>query len=336
MKNQFILQSKVISLYSFSLPLKKNIDFKGNKLNSREGIWLIQHNSSGQDFIGEASPLPGFSNETLQQSQQQLLTLLMASREDQRKYLSHPLYASTHFALFCLQQQIPWCTPPANGLINVPLLQGSQQDILIRYQLLKYPNIIKLKVAKRSMEEEVDLIHKMIQLNPAVRFRLDANQQWSALQYTAFLSLINTSHIDYIEEPTHSIKESIHISNKFNISIGLDESLLTNHPLPIANCIKALIIKPTLLGDPQYIAALLKHAQQHQLLVSISASFESPIALNQLQHLAVKWQQAYKIEIHLGLDTLNAFEDSILEASKQLSLSINPFLIQATALCHHQ
>lgn len=336
----FSAVNKQLSLYHFSLPFKQAINFKGHQLTAREGLWLIEHNPFGDDFIGEICPLPGFSQETLAQCQQQLLVRLSVRNEPanhaQSDLYTGSLLPSVSFSLFCLQQQIPWQNVAENelkkheSLPSVPLLQGQPSEIIARYQLLKHPQKVKLKVARGTILEDVNILKSLIQLNPDIHFRLDANQQWTASQYTEFLTLIENKYIDYIEEPTASLTDNITISEQFKVSIALDESLLDQSLLntvllsesrlneqliPIHSCIKALIIKPTLIGYPERIDMLLKHAQQQQLSISISASFESPFALNQLHYLAKQWQQQSNLNISLGLDTLDAFQDHIIAAS---------------------
>jgi len=323
----FTTVNKQLSLYHFSLPFTQAINFKGHQLTSREGLWLIEHDPSGQDFIGEICPLPGFSQETLIQCQQQLLARLNNSSNQPKSSTGRrPLLPSISFAVFCLQQQVPWQDPSDNelsepdNLIRVPLLQGQPSDIIARYQLLKKPQKVKMKVARTTILEEVNLLKSLIKLNPDIHFRLDANQQWTASQYASFLTLIDNKYIDYIEEPTASLNDNITISKQFKVSIALDESLLSDsllsdNLLPVHSCIKALIIKPTLIGYPERIDMLLKLAQRQQLSVSISASFESPLALNQLHYLAKQWQQQTNLQISLGLDTLHVFQKHIIEAS---------------------
>tara|TARA_R110001583_G_scaffold6499_2_gene32854 strand:- start:43816 stop:44868 length:1053 start_codon:yes stop_codon:yes gene_type:complete len=340
----FTTVNKQLSLYHFSLPFTQAINFKGHQLTSREGLWLIEHDPSGQDFIGEICPLPGFSQETLAQCQQQLLARLNNSSKHLKSRVDHrPLLPSISFAVFCLQQQVPWQDPSDNklsapdNLIKVPLLQGNPSEIISRYQLLKYPQKVKIKVARATILEEVNVLKSLIKLNPDIHFRLDANQQWTALQYASFLTLIDNKYIDYIEEPTASLNDNITISKQFKVSIALDESLLSNsllndNLLPIHPCIKALIIKPTLIGYPERIDMLLKHAQRQQLNVSISASFESPLALNQLHYLAKQWQQQSHLKISLGLDTLHAFQTHITKASFDSENFKDILLNQATCI----
>lgn len=346
----FDFSNKKLSLYRFSLPLKKTINFKGHHLNTREGLWLIEHNPHGQDYIGEVSPLPGFSQETLAACQTQLINALQvrtSTNQDmckqqtnhQQAHLTTPFLPSVSFALFCLQQRIPWALQTRNvaqdiTLITIPLLQGSLNEIIKRYRELNYPATVKLKVARLSVAEDIKVIKSLIELNPTVQLRLDANQQWTAIQYIDFLKTIDCKCIDYIEEPTLSIEDNISLSTQFKVSIALDESLLICHALPTSNCIKALIIKPTLIGYPAHIQALLTHAQQQQLSLSISASFESPIALQQLAYLAKQWQQQTQLKVSLGLDTLHVFSSSISYAVKNDSDLQRFMTSQATCIWH--
>jgi O-succinylbenzoate synthase len=346
------LTNRPLSLYRFKLPFKHSLNFKGQHLNEREGYWLVTRNQQQQILIGEVCPLPGFSFETLDQCEQQLLAILAAPCNERQLQFNNieftsALLPSVSFAFSCLQQQIPYMPysynvdrlinnlHPAPILPTIPLLQGHAQAILDRYLQLDCPDKIKLKVARTHLDEDVNLIHQLATFNPKLQCRLDANQQWTAVQYTDFLNTINTQYIDYIEEPTPSLFDNIHISEKFNISIALDESILNEGTLPMHKNIKAIIIKPTLIGYPDRINALMAHAQSERLQVSISSSFESPIAINQLHHLAHHWQQTYQIEISLGLDTLHVYADDVLHKSEQLNGQDNPFLVEAECLWSH-
>jgi len=294
-----------LSLLRFSLPFQQTMHFKQQALTTREGLWLVQQDARGQQWIGEIAPLPGFSTETLAQAENQLIALLQG-----RDVIdSSSLLPSLHFALDCLQKKVPYDCPQETNdrLTSVPLLQGNAHIICERYAALNQPRLVKLKVARTDLDDDLQRLHQLIAMNPQIRFRLDANQQWSTQQYHAFLTAIDARYIDYIEEPTLSLQDNLTISAQYGVRIALDETLLSAAALPIHPSIGALIIKPTLLGDPQQIRSYLRYAQQHQLSVSISASFESPIGIHQLHHLAHQWQQAYALDISLGLDTLQAF-----------------------------
>ena len=337
--NEFNMTNKKLSLYRFSIPFNQPINFKGKRLSSREGLWLIEHQENGNDYIGEISPLPGFSHETIKQCEQQLQQLQLQlqilqvnTQAADNNAATLTLLPSVSFGLFCLQQQIPW-QPITTGLSqSIPLLQGESSDIVQRYRLLNCPKMVKLKVARGTLEQDIHILKALIQINPKISFRLDANQQWTAKQYRHFLEKIDRQHIDYIEEPTVSLKDNLAISEQFKVSIGLDESLLNDKVLPTHHCIHTLVIKPTLIGGQTRINRLLSYAQQHQLNISISSSFESPIAIKQLHHLAEKWKNKYNLTVHLGLDTLHAFQQDAVADQSHHSTDLNKLLTKATCI----
>ncbi|MEG3754871.1 o-succinylbenzoate synthase [Psychromonas arctica] len=324
--------NKCLSLYRFSLSLQNSINFNGHKLKQRQGLWLVKRSVNGDYSIGEIAPLPGFSHETLNECEDHLLALLHSSTINQQQIEILQTLPSVQFAIHCLLQQISWKTTPNFDQQSVPLLQGKPADIIQRYKTLNNPSLVKLKVARLAVEQEIQLIKELIQINPKIRFRLDANQQWNKQIYRFFLTKIKQQYIDYIEEPTQSMASNIKLAQQFKSTLGLDESLLTTTTLPVNDSIKALILKPTLIGDENRIHYLLRHAQQYKLQVCMSSSFESPIALNQLHVLAQQWQKQTQLDVQLGLDTQQAFTSKIQDREINTSAQLESYLKEAKRL----
>lgn len=332
LKTLFKNTNKCLSLYRFSLPLQKPINFNGHQLTRRQGLWLVKQTATGDYSIGEIAPLPGFSHETLEDCEDYLLALLHNSTITKQQIETLQTLPSAQFAIHCLLQQIPWQTLPSLDQQSIALFQGKPADIIQRYKVLNNPNVAKLKVGRLTVQKEVQLIKALIKVNPKIRFRLDANQQWDKQTYVFFLKNINAQHIDYIEEPTQSMADNIRVAQRYESRLGLDESLLTAVTLPIDSSIKALVLKPTLIGDPDRINDLLIHAQQYNLQVTISACFESPIALNQLRALAQHWQQQTQLNIALGLDTQQAFTEDIQHRIISTRAQLEAYLKKAKRL----
>lgn len=334
LKQLFNRTNRSLSLYRFSLPFEQAINFKGQRLTQRQGLWLVQRTADKNIRIGEVAPLPGFSHETLEECTTYLLSLLNTSSINQHQVELLSSFPSIQFALHCLLQATPYTTAEHHSTTqSVPLLQGDPTQIIQRYQSLNQPDIIKLKVARLAVKTEVKLVKQLIKLNPILRVRLDANQQWTTQQYSEFISSIDKQHIDYIEEPTNSMANNMAIAQQYDSHLALDESLLKTIKIPTENCIKALVIKPSLIGDPQRISHLLTQAQQQKLQISISSSFESPIALNQLHHLANHWQQDKQVKLSLGLDTRQAFTLKIRDRKLDEVSQLESYLKEAEQLC---
>jgi len=324
--------NKCLSLYRFSLPLQNSINFNGHQLKQRQGLWLVKPSINGDYSIGEIAPLPGFSHETLNECEDYLLALLHSSTINQQQIEILQTLPSVQFAIHCLLQQISWKTIPNFDQQSVPLLQGKPADIIQRYQTLNNPNLVKLKVARLAVQQEIQLIKELIQINPKIRFRLDANQQWNKQVYRFFLTNIKKQYIEYIEEPTQAMASNIKLAQQLKSALGLDESLLTTTTVPVNDSIKALILKPTLIGDKNRIHYLLRHAQQHKLQVCMSSSFESPIALNQLRVLAQQWQKQTQLDVRLGLDTQQAFTSEVQDREINTAAQLESYLKEAKRL----
>ena len=290
--------------------------FNDHLLHKREGL-ILRVEQENQYFYGEISPLPGFSKETLSQAKQQIIRLLNAS-----PVLSTELFPSVAFGLSSLSYDIK----SLQGIISksdvIPLLQGSNDQILSEYRQLNTPDKIKLKVARQGVSQDVELIAQLIKLNAKLTIRLDANQQWDIQKVTEFFEHIDGQVVDYIEEPTSSHEDNLLLATRYHFSLALDETLqcadfsYAAHPH-----IKAFVIKPTLIGSHQRIQFFLDLAQKNKLQVSISSSFESIIGLSHLKYIAQQFQP--KTDINLGIDTIKQFQSTVLFDANNLDDDVN-------------
>jgi len=301
---------KTATLWEYQLPFKTAMQFKQHRLKYRHGLILLLTDSEGDQQLTEISPLPGFSHESLLEAKNELLTLLSTSLDQGLNQQGHS--AALQFALSSRHYQRAQLNTVQ--LDNIPLLQGDETHILRQYVALDKPHHIKLKVARNNVTRDIALFQQLCQLNPKLKIRCDANQAWNEQQATQFCASIKTEQLDYIEEPTNDHCTNIAIANQYKISIALDETLqqpsfnYQHHPM-----IKAFIIKPTIIGSKEKIDRLVSLADQHQLSVSISSSFETIVGIQQLQSLANHYAQQYPtLPMSLGIDTLKYFKGELL------------------------
>ncbi len=291
-------------LYRYSIPLKGTLRLKHQIITFRRGYILRLAAKDGSEGFGELAPLPGFSKETLTQAKQALLGSLTEHLAGVENTSTLP---SVAFCLDCARWQIPTEMPAQTNC--QPLLQDSSEEINHRYLALNKPNLVKLKVAKLAPEVEAALINRLVSLNPKLKIRLDANQSWSLEQALNFARQIPQGNVDYIEEPCQQLSDSLNFATQTGIALGLDESLqVTDFELPHHPLIKALILKPTLIGSLKRLRQLIQQANRRNIQVSISSSFESSMAISQLYQLAEIWTP----ETISGLDTLDWFSKDII------------------------
>lgn len=300
------------TLFAYKLPFKDSVQFKQYKLSSREGLILQLVDNLGRISFSEIAPLPGFSHEKLTEVKKELTQQLPKHFRQLSEYKSS--YNSVQFALDNFISELTQL--PTTEIDKIPLLQGTSEQVKAQYLKLNKPNLIKLKVAREQIENDIECFQTLCELNPKLKIRCDANQAWNRQQATLFFTSINPLRLDYIEEPTADYTTNIELAEQYQVPLGLDESLQqTNFSYQAHPCIKAFIIKPTIIGSKEKIDYLVSIAKQHNINISFSASFESAVGLQQLIQLSAHYRQQKSnqhIVISLGIDTLKYFSSNLL------------------------
>jgi len=258
------------SLYSFELPLVSG--------NHRKGL-VIQ---LGEEGWGEVSPLPGRSEETLDQALEQLLSFFHTGKT------TPPFFPSVQFGLESALSPLESITVPVYAL-----LQGSPTEVLKQAEeaAKKGHTTVKLKVAKWNREE----IHSVIgDLLRRFRLRVDCNLAFSFEEACALFSGFARESFDYIEDPTYETEKL----SQFPYPFALDEKLFLFSSVP--SYLRALVLKPTLLGGGQGCAPWITWAKKHNLTITLSSSFESSLGLSHIARLAHEEGLASFL---LGIDT---------------------------------
>lgn len=134
------------ALYRYGIRLSEPMIFNGKRLVERRGLVLRLEFADGKEGLAEASPLLGFSPESLSRCEAELQTALTAILNQQPH---HQLCASAAFALDCALQQIPPVWPPKTEQFTVPLLQGDVESVTRQFNRLHKPPLVKLKSTLR-------------------------------------------------------------------------------------------------------------------------------------------------------------------------------------------
>lgn len=310
---------------------------KAADINVRRGFIAELTNKYGRVAYGEASPLQGFSVESLEQVEcilrKRLHSLVSKSlNQSQLDYFSSGASPSASFALESALWGLSvkhWLPPPQMS----PLLLGEVDCIRQRLRDWRgeWPAEFKMKVARGTVEDDVERVMAVFKLLPeSVRLRLDANQKWTlseALEFShGLLSQVGTNgfnvlkKISYIEEPTASIAEFPDFYRETGIGYALDESIQYNRAVNIIGLhgLKALVIKPTLIGGLHDCRQLANGLLLAGIRVIFSSSFESIIGIHCLAQLSACW---FPGEMP-GLDTLSAFVENIIEEMPEPGCSL--------------
>ncbi|MBY5994174.1 o-succinylbenzoate synthase [Ferrimonas balearica] len=292
-------------LYPYSLALNTPLRFQGQALSQRQGLLvkLVQDDRVGW---GDCAPLPGFSRESLAQCQD----ALMAVAQGQTGPDSLP--PAARFAYDCAQWQLTregrLTLPP-----TVPLLSGTPTQQLAQFDALtEVPSQLKLKLARAPLREELDLVFALLARHPKLKLRIDANRGWDYASAAEFALAVPRENLLYVEEPCATLVDSLRLHQQYRLPLALDETTqASDYEYESLPGVKALVLKPTLIGSLARLQALTEAATLDGVTVVLSSSFESNVGLTQLAWLA----QTLTPNSLPGLDTLSALEADLVSAN---------------------
>ena len=294
-----------LNVWRFRIPFRSPLTLKGRTYLEREGLLLDR---DGQ--WAEASPLPGFSPETIDD-----VIAEIGNLKDQD--LTSP---GASVASPALRFALGWISQEFSAPISVPfncLLVGDQDRILSRAKEVASAGCTaaKLKVGRAKLEADVALVREVRALiPPGVELRLDANQAWSFEEALKFSQETKDLDIGYIEEPLSDASRLEELYSHTGLKYALDESLIEGFSTGeldslIDSCpnAAAIICKPTIVGGRSSVQRL---AQSGKPIV-FSAAFESGIGLARIVQLA----HEFSPDIPAGLDTLGWLTTDLLKSS---------------------
>ncbi len=270
----------------------------------RKGILLQLTNQKQETATVEISPLPGYSEETLDQALQQLG---MLQKRLLTKWWTKPalhylntlhLHPSVHFGVESALLDLLDPVRTDTTCQRYALLFGSFDEILLRAETVYAEGFreAKIKLGHFTPEAAKKLVDA---LSDKFALRLDLNRKWKTEQSLAFCSHYPQDHFVYIEEPSSTPKDLV----DFPYPYALDETLRDHknlQPFLQTEHLKAFIVKPTM----QYpIEPLFKLGPK----IILTSSFEGPTGIAQIERLATRHQLN---ETYHGLDTLRYFENT--------------------------
>lgn len=326
-------------IYKYALALKHPIQVHGSKLTKREGFLIHLKSERDTEGFGEVAPLEGWSEESLNNTLDQLRELkttltgrdLPAGIEKldgkmQSWFEEMKLWPSVAFGIemallnmiantrsMSLFQSVANAGHGHHYVRINGLLDGTPQEVARQAKQLKEDGFkeMKLKVRGPAAEsvEKVRAVNEVLQ--GEVLLHLDANQQWELDEAIVFGREIECSTVAYIEEPLKHVFQTPEFYQETLIPVALDESLLklSFEEFKGLDGVDVLILKPSLLGGIEKTWQYMQEAKALALAPVISSSFESGLGILTLANLA----GCVLREQGAGLDTLKWFEKDLLK-----------------------
>ncbi|MEX0722957.1 MAG: o-succinylbenzoate synthase [Gracilimonas sp.] len=295
----------MLKIYSYRVPFTSPFRVAGNEFSHREGIILVyQDKISGTEAYGEIAPLPGFSEESLEQVKEVLLL--------NRNHLQKAIESGEANDTLSVLDQIHQCPSLSFGLDTLlydlaakrsgkPLVQyifpGFHSSITNNGTLPikkksatlyeadqlyeKGFRTLKIKVGQDFKKEQIIL--KALRLKyPNLKIRIDANQAWSVDEAINNLSALEDLNIEYCEQPVSKdrIQDLKKVTASSKIPIAADES--ARNKIEISRLLEdratnLVILKPMLMGTFNEIFVTNELAGTHNIETVFTTSLETAI-----------------------------------------------------------
>ncbi|HKJ67525.1 MAG TPA: o-succinylbenzoate synthase [bacterium] len=310
---------KIAQFYTQPYQVRLRTPFRSARKSyaARSGYFVWLYNSGGIYGIGEAAPLPGFSEESVRDVEQNLREIAPAVQEaslDITENAMNPLHLardvylppSVRFALdsaaldllarsqnISLHKLLAELQPSSvrvNGLID---LNGAEFCEERANELVAAGfSTIKMKVGRKDFDADVrcvEMVRRAVQNK--IYLRLDANQAWNVQEAEVRLNRLEIYDIEYIEQPIPrgNPEGLLALKSQTSIPIAVDEDV---YPYPRAvkiieeQAADALILKPAILGGYRQLHSLIMMAGERDMKIILSSALESPVARSAILQLA--------------------------------------------------
>lgn len=319
---------KEAKYFPFALRLKTPFVNSSNRFTERKGLILKLTDELGNVGYGECSPLPGFSEESLEEAEKSLsktLAFLNQAEFENDFYIPSEL-SSVKFAVeqallgLAFQHNAKfWINKLGlvNKAISVNAVLGfdSIENILTKIQekIESGFDTFKIKVGRENPYDDFELLEAIRNsFGYDIKLRLDANQKWSSDEAIEYLERFKDYIIEFVEEPCEFTCSTFRTVEESHIPIALDESIKSQQTaeLYINECkAEFLVIKPMVIGGIFSTLKLIETVKRTNKNVIISSSFESAVGKSALVMLASIPNHYYA---H-GLDTSGYFENNLCD-----------------------
>ena len=299
----------------------------------RHGVRLTLDDGAGHTGQGDATPLEGFSKESLQDAIDDLEAWLRRIQNRGFEVSLHGVASAckgltSPAARFAAQSSLLE-TMAAAGHTSVAALLGAEEPPPYARQAMVhgivdateavqhgYP-ILKLKMGRQRLDQELALASAIRQRHPKVRLRIDANGAWDRQTASRALASLAELDVELAEQPvaTDDLEGLAQLRGR-GVAIGADESARTMADLEALaerHAADAVVLKPTLVGG---IFATLEMAQRAHHLgfrVIVSHTLESDAGHRAL--CAIAEVLSGKGLWGAGIDTARCFTSATAEVA---------------------
>ncbi len=291
-------------VYRWQIPMDAGVILRDRRLKTRDGLYVCLRDGEREGW-GEISPLPGFSQESWEEAQTELLAWVKGWLQGDD---SLPQLPSVAFGVSCALAELAGVLPQDADYRAAPLCTGDPDDLVLQLADMPGEKVAKIKVGLYEAVRDGMVANLLLEAIPELHLRLDANRAWTPLKAQQFAKYVNPEYrerIAFLEEPCKTRDDSRAFARETGIAIAWDESLReADFTFEAEEGVRAVVIKPTLTGSLDKVREQVAAAHALGLTAVISSSIESSLGLTQLARITA-WLTPQTIP---GLDTMSLMQ----------------------------
>ena len=182
---------RVSQVYRWQIPMDAGVVLRERRLKTRDGLFIHLQEDEREGW-GEISPLPGFSDETLEEAQTALLAWAQAWRDGAEPPL--PTLPSVAFGISCAQAELYGELPQAADYRAAPLCSGDPDELFAKLAAMPGEKVAKVKVGLWEAVRDGMVVNLLLEAIPDLQLRLDANRAWTPLKAQQFAKYVNPAY----------------------------------------------------------------------------------------------------------------------------------------------
>ncbi len=279
-----------VELAYFELPFKTPYKVGGVEIALRRGV-MVRVKKGTKVGYGEVAPLAGLHRETLEQA----VGCLMEGIKNH----TSPMMPSAAFGLSCAvecaqeTERFGFGGAPVVGDVGVNVLfSGGAREARAAFAAGDFDGYrtIKLKIGRSKPSDDLRLVNAVLELvGPEVRLRLDGNRGMTIEAAERLLSRVESSRIEYVEEPLRNHEDLSELARRVNIPMAIDENLHSVEALEHvlgAPQIEVQVLRPSLVGGLTEVESVITRGRINGMDTVLSTALESSYTIALVARLA--------------------------------------------------
>lgn len=296
-----------MTLEQFSLPLTTPLDTAAGTIDEREGF-VVRYDHRGETGVGEATPLPGWT-ESLSACRSTLgRALKTAGDEGHASALLDLEVADSPAARHGFTTALFDADARAEGIplyqwlnedrecdsvpVNATVGDGTVEKTVETAQTAVDGGFdcLKVKVGARSVSDDVERVRAVRDaVGPGVELRADANAAWSHEEAADGFDAFEPLDVAYVEQPLPADDlDGLAALAGGPVGVAVDETLVDHHVADVLerDAADVLIVKPMVLGGPGDAHTIAMRARDAGVEPVVTTTIDGVVARTAAIHVA--------------------------------------------------